>query len=136
MPLIDITCKPKSYPPATSDGTKAQQFTEQFGLSLPALFVNHCELLGLNEGTPEAAVQVDYHRFHAKAVNAPDMWVLVRFSEPYPGNKKARRVRNRLDDLIRDWYDHNSQPLPDIAVDLMWGPTHGFLEFGNTSERW
>ncbi len=136
MPLVDITCKPRTYPSPTAPGSKTQQLTEAFGEGLPALFVSHCELLGLSEGTPEAAVQVDYHRFHAKAVNAPDMWVLVRFSEPYPGNKKARRVRNRLDELIRDWYDHNGQPLPGIAVDLMWGPTHGFLEFADTSERW
>ena len=136
MPLVDIKCKPKLYPAATAAGTKSQQATEQFGQALPALFVSNDKKLGLSKGTPEAAVQVEFSRFHTKSINAPDMWVKIHFSEPYPGKKKAQKVREKLRKLFSDWYEHSDYLLADIAVDLIWGPTHGYLAFGDTYEEW
>ena len=137
MPLANIKCMPKSYPAFNAGaGTKAQQVTEQFGESLPALFVDNKDKLLLEADTPPEAVQVDFEKFHPKAVNAPDMWIQIKFSEIYPGKKKAKKVRKQLKQLFTDWFESRGLPVPSMSVDCFWGPTHGYLAFGSTEVDW
>lgn len=139
MPLINIRTTPSLFPTGTSTkgrGTAAQQSIEEFGASLPDMFVLNSAKLGMTEDTPPAAVQVDYERFHTKAVNAPDLWVMIRFAEPYPGKKKAKKVVRVISRMFDNWFDVTDALKPGIAVDCFWGPTHGYLAFGSTNETW
>jgi hypothetical protein len=135
MPLIDITCKPNFYP-LEEGGSALQYRTVRLGDSLPSLCLLSKDLLGLEPGTPQEGVQVDYHQFHARAVNAPDIWIKFPFSEPYLGGLRSSEIVAALKEIIFDWFEADGTNLPGIAVDCFWGPTHGFLKFGDTSADW
>lgn len=134
MPLIDITCKSDFFPEDQEEpGTL---LVDHLGSDLPDMCVEHREKLGLESDTPPEGVQVDYHQFHSRAVNAPDVWVKVQFSEPYPGDVPATEITGHFKQLIFGWFEADGSTLPGIAVDCFWGPTHGFLKFGDTAVDW
>jgi hypothetical protein len=137
MPLVTITCKPGFAPThRRGTGTARQLRTEQFGEALPELLTKKRGRLHLDKGTPPEAVQVDYKTFHPKAVNAPDIWIRIEFSE-YGFKKKVReQIRTELHSRLRGWFSNRDGPLqiPAMSLDIFWGPTHGFLELDPLDE--
>lgn len=141
MPLIDITCSLSEYPDhfPQREGEILDYTALDLGMSLPAICINHKDELGLEQETPLEGVQINYHRFHGRAINAPDIWIKFQLSEPYPGEERAAEIVGNLKRLINDelkaLYVKPGIDL-DVAVDCFWGPSHGFLYINGTQADW
>ncbi len=140
MPLITITCSRGWYPAEyRHEGTMQQEFTSEFGQDLPELIAKEGELLlGLDPGTTSDGVQVNYELFHPRAVNAPDgIWMKIEFTEGPPADEAAgEEIRNELRRRIEGWFTSHLNEFqlpwpPDFALDLFWGPGHGYVNFAN-----
>ena len=125
MPLVDITTKEGWHNDAD------QSLANRLGQALPAAFVAEEKKLHLDEGTPEDAVQVDFHEYHPRAVNAVDIWLLVRFTEDNLTKAEQREVRDAVkgivEQLLDDYAMQSGQPV--IAIDCFWGPGAGCIIF-------
>lgn len=132
MPLIDITATTDYYP--KEDGSRdsvKQSVTADLGRDLPQMIIDHCRELELDAAdTPIEGVQVDFHRYHPKAVNPADIWLLIRFAEDKPESEGTqRRIRTTIKQMIDDWFIDNDRMMPNIAVDIQWDGSRGFLSF-------
>jgi hypothetical protein len=141
MPLVWISCRDPWYPtPAPArpaPGTPAATVLA-LGDALPALFTHDTDALRLDAGTPPEAVQVDYRRSHPRAVNHPDVWLLVVLTESGLALAERTGVRDRLRDRIVEWVADHAASRPVLTVDVFWGPGHGFMldAAGRTTLDW
>jgi len=140
MPVIQITSKPTYYPFAAEDkNRKPQKMVIQLARDLPGLFVSKTSQLHMEPGTPKEGVQVTHCKFHAQDVNVPDVWIYIQFSEADLTKKQRIKVVRHIKKMILAWFAVNDCTIPEnLACDVAWGPTHGFLRFndGNLSLNW
>lgn len=138
MPLIQITTKPDYYPADyRRDDTANQSMTGEFAEALPALFVSHIVDFHMDADTPVAGVQVTHQKFHRRDVNAPDMWILIEFSEDGLDEAQQTEATGKVKKALLDWFEGNDYTLPDdYACDVRWSPSHGFLRIGGTVAEW
>lgn len=138
MPLITITTTAE-YQPANQPqyDTPKMAITASLGEHFPKMVVDNCERLGLHpDDTPLEGVQVDYKLYHPRVVNGADIWVVVQFAERPADNDWPLEIADDLRGLILDWFDDNGHEIPNIALDVFWGPDHGFFKFGDKSQSW
>lgn len=143
MPLVTLTCK-KGYFPAEpppgiriGDLPKQERQMVELSMALPKLFCDHKQELFLGEETTEGAVQVDFDKFHFFAVNAPAVWVLVGLTEVLPKEDRMS-VRGHFIQLLMDWFEQNGGEPDSWAMDIFFGPGHGFFTMnrGSTTQYW
>ena len=144
MPLVDITTREGWH--ADAD----QSVSHRLGQGLPGAFIAEEKKLRLDPGTPEDAVQVDFHEYHKRAVNAADMWVLVRFTEDGLTKAEQNEVRDTVEKIVEhllDVYEREYEETagvlepddpwlramqnrrPQVAIDCFWGPGAGCIIF-------
>ncbi|MEI7819168.1 MAG: hypothetical protein WCI47_03550 [bacterium] len=138
MPLIQITTKSKFHPRDDELPNLPQQaMTAEFADVLPALFVARTGIFMMDMNTPEAGVQVTHRKFHKRDVNAPDLWILIEFSEGNLSEIEQIEVTGRVKAMLLGWFRENGYNIPtDYAVDVRWNPSHGFLRIGDTVSDW
>ncbi len=138
MPLVTITTTPMYHPRAYSNkGSALQRRIGNFGRALPGLFIANKEELHLDADTPEAGVQVSHKQTHGQDVNAPDVWIVIQFSELPLTDMQTAKVIRLLKKLIASHLNMgNPNANIDIAVDCIWGPTHGFFFIGGVKAEW
>jgi hypothetical protein len=101
--------------------------------ALPTKFVEEVQL-GLEGDFPEEAVQVELIAF-GEGKNLPHVWLKVRFTEPLDELGVAPgEIVHRLYSWMCLIVTHDGL-LPDIAIDLFFGPTYGILDFAKDGER-
>lgn len=127
MPLVEVTCNLAYFPKDNATRhSPTQQFTIDLVKELPSLIAGNATKLGLKpEDTPQGGVQVTIEKFHSHAQNIPDVGIFVQFVEPYPGKKRAKKVRNRFEAIVRNQMPDADLRSIQIAFDLFWGPGHG-----------
>ncbi|MFO0862608.1 MAG: hypothetical protein U0516_02720 [Candidatus Saccharibacteria bacterium] len=111
MPLVTVTCTDRYFPPdKVTAGYEMQERVYEFGQLLPPsicrLMQTKGKMLGLDPETPEIAVQVDFQKYHRRAINAVDIWTKIKFTEPDPGKEKRIIVRDQLIVMIDDLLLH------------------------------
>jgi hypothetical protein len=138
MPLVTLTCSSDWYPTAERySDSRYRDAAVYFGESLPDLIAKDGDKLGLDPGTPADAVQVNYELFHPRAINAPDgIWMKIEFTEVVESGTKRMNIRDELRRRIEGWFSDHLEELellwpPDFALDIFWGPGHGYFNFGN-----
>lgn len=154
MPLITITCHRDWYPADNPVAdTPYQRSTMQFAEELPGLFSDNAKELGMDD-CPHSGVQVNFELFHRQALNAPlGIWVKVEMTEVPERNINVRDVNGvgfiipvrdevaeteitgKLMELMVPLLAEISGE-PQYAVDVFWGPGHGWLKFGDTKLDW
>lgn len=134
MPLVTITCQPPIYP---QGGTVCCEQDDIVSLAsqIPVFMAEFAAELFLEEGTPANAVQVDIKRFSAFAVNVPDVWVHIWYTET-PAEEERLQLREILKNYFSKWRADSCMPECDIAVDVAYGPTNGFLSIGGEELSW
>ncbi len=136
MPLIQITAQPDYYPSDDLSVVNSphQEMVAGFGNSLPALLVAKIDDLHMDADTPEAGVQVTFHKFHSRDVNAPDLWILIEFSEDGLDEVQQTEATAKVKQMLLDWWGDD---LPaNYACDIHWSPSHGFLRIGGIVADW
>lgn len=138
MPLIQVTSKPP-YHPAEKPGldTVDQLTIAMFGEALPRLFVDNTDILLMGTDTPLEGVQVSHKLAGPRDVNAPDVWVLIEFSEDGLDEAQKTEVTAEIKRLLLNWFRDNGFNRPtDYACDVRWSPSHGFLRIGGVLVDW
>lgn len=141
MPLVQITTKNRYHPVASSYGSDSQRMITAFADALPALFVNNTSKLCMAPDTPEAGVQVTHKLFHQHDVNAPDLWILIEFSEGDLTEVQKTKIVGYVKMLILGWFRdysfYHDCKIPDsYACDVRWSPSHGFLNIDGEQYDW
>lgn len=138
MPLIKITTKPPYHPQDDpEDDTSDQAMVAKFAEALPDLFVANVEDLHMDPDTPAKGVQVSHKLAHARDVNAPDIWVLIEFSEGEVNDDDQVEVTGNVKEILLEWFVDNGYAVPaDYACDVRWSPSHGFLHIDGESLDW
>jgi hypothetical protein len=133
MPLIDITTHRDRHPADhESADTELQHDTYNFGHDLARMIVENCEKLGLDpDDTPFEGVQVNFRLYHPRVINGVDMWIKVQFAEHGYDQAKRERIRTKLKSMILGWFVGNRVEIPDMALDIFWGPDNGFILIGD-----
>ena len=132
MPIVTITTSNR----LTGDhGRVRTTWHIELGEAIPQMFFEHKEALHLDPDTPVEATQVDFDEFSIRAVNAPDIWIMIQLTEVLPDHK-MREVREAIQSLIKVWFERLSAGPPNLAVDIAWTPGHGFLQFGAIRHQW
>mgnify|MGYP006321332593 FL=1 len=139
MPLVQLTTTRAYHPadgPADLD-TAEQAMIVKFAEALPELFVGNTADLRMDADTPKEGVQVSHKRAHSRDVNAPDLWVLIEFSEGNLTDEQQTEVTGEVKSLLLEWFGDNSYAVPtSYAVDVRWSPSHGFLYINGTAADW
>lgn len=138
MPLIDLTTSPGYHPAEKPElDTLDQQMIAMFGEALPRLFVRNTGLLLMDADTPPEGVQVSHKLAGPRDVNAPDLWVLIEFSEDGLTEVQQTEVTYQVKKLLLGWFSDNGFAVPrDYACDVRWTPSHGFLCIGGVKADW
>ncbi len=139
MPLIQITTKSDYYPSEEPSGIdlRPQKITGDLADALPKLFLANVQPFQMEADTPEAGIQVTHRKFHRRDVNAPDMWILIEFSEGDLNDTEQTEVTGKVKEMLLNWFRENNYELPtDYACDVRWSPSHGFLRIGGTVAEW
>jgi hypothetical protein len=127
MPLVTLTCKGKYFPPqhrAQHAELDAEAYVViELAQALPEMMINNRTGLGLDDDTPEEAVQVDIKEFHTNAVNAVDIWIHVQFTEVLDAHQ-ARIATDTLATALDLWLMTNTVKF-SWALDVFFGPGHG-----------
>ena len=150
MPLITITSHPGWYPTDFVEHDSPKQCSMMdFASELPGLFSKNAGDLGMDPCPPDG-VQVNFELFHSRAINAPrGVWIKIEMAEvlerivrlpngtPVHTRDEATeaQVTAKLKELLRPLLDMLDGQ-PQIAVDIFWGPDHGWLDFGETKIDW
>ncbi len=149
MPLIDLFSKPEFQLRHLDEGMLGPDMTAevihlQFAAALPELVMKHKAPLNLANGTTADGIQVMNHRFNPRDVNVPDVWLKIQFSEPLPKPEGSNPdfyvalIRAAVRNMVKQWFERRSYRLDEInfGVDLIFGPTHGFLEINGRLIDW
>ena len=146
MPLIDVTRRPSYVFPESVGylgGTEmARQATTDFfqtvfAPAIPKLFAQNCADFGMDHDTPEDGVQVQLHDYGEYDVNVADIWILIRFSESYPGEARAQEIRDSVFLAIAElFHDHGLNAPDNYILDVFWGPSHGCGSVNGTYIEW
>ena len=138
MPLINITTSAKFHPYAgTSRQDPNREMIIKLAMALPRLMVNNLPDLRLDPTTMELAVQVTLQKFHPRSVHTPDVWIKVQFSEDGLTEKQRKKVAKKSKKILAVWFKEQGLDMPDgFAVDLLWGPTHGFIVADGLTVEW
>ncbi|MEO5949853.1 MAG: hypothetical protein ABIQ04_00220 [Candidatus Saccharimonadales bacterium] len=143
MPLIDVTLKPGSELVLVSWGKTCSQpvinrfIRTIFGPSLPPLFVANSEALGMEDGTPEDAIQVQFHDFGKDDINVANFWVKVQFSETAPEESSREKIVNSIYSLIHGvFHGEGFEMFSSFVLDVLWGPTSGCGYVNGTIFKW
>ena len=128
MPLVTLTCS-KSYYPVDDESVEPVNHAKlvvDLAQALPWLLSSNQDRLGIGQ-IPDEAVQVDIHKFHFAAVNTPDLWILMEFTEN-PDDKETRiHIRDVLLDIIGKWMFDTAGFSLDWALDVFFGPSVGAI---------
>jgi hypothetical protein len=125
------------YSVQIEEDSPKQAVTASLGESLPGLIVANVARLHLDpEETPEDGVQVDYKMYHPRVVNGVDIWILIQFAEYVFDDATRLSIRDALIEVVTGWFDAHNVVMPDVALDILWGPDHGFLQLGPTRIEW
>lgn len=101
-------------------------FRKQFGPELPKLFVDNWRTFGMNAGTPEDGVQIQFHDFGEDDINAPSLWIKVQFSEEVTDAVKRIDIRQAVFSQLANTFRSLGVAVPaNFMLDVFWGPTHG-----------
>ena len=131
MPVVFAYAKPDATI-TFWDGEKAVQrpMTEALDDLLPVLpekIMENLDNLELDPDTPIEGIMCLPEVFPARAVNAPDLWLWIQFSESPPSEKRQKRIREWFRVLMSDWFTERGYVQPGYYfVDISWGPTRGF----------
>ncbi len=133
-----MTTSPSLHPSSTDEpNTREQEVIWGIASDLPWLFIRWSRDLGLNEGTPESAVQVTHRKFHPADINTPDIWFLVQFTEDGGDETRRLRARDTLKMIVNEVLGNQSVILhPTFALDCFWGPSHGFMNMKGAELEW
>jgi len=136
MPLVTITAKSPYYPANDPiDDTEKQALTARLGEALPSLIIDNLSRLHLEADTPLDGVQVNYQKFHARAIHAPDIWVGILFTGVPPEEIAQIAVRRALDDIVTTYLEQQ-ESTAELAVDVFWGPGRGFFVIDGHRVEW
>jgi len=142
MPLVTLTCRRGFYPRDDFTGLTepaAQAFVVKLAKALPSSIAQNAISLGLDPAnTPEEGIQVDIKKFHHEAVNAPDIWIHVQFTEPCPRDGETEAIRDEFIELVANLFG-DDRPQLTWATDLFWGPGRGVIvpaDLDGTVIRW
>ncbi len=123
MPLVTIKYQ-KSF------------YTDAFRLmnTLPTMISENSVVLGMGDNLPEEAVQVEMIAFE-EGLNIPHVWLKIQFTESVDGLRASPEdVVHQLFEWMRYVLVENGL-LPNIAIDLFFGPGHGMLDFAKNGDR-
>ena len=140
MPLVEIICKEKVYPPRGVpyiDCDTGQQTVTDLCIDIPGLIAYRSEKLGLGEGLPADVVEVDVRDFHPLAQNATDIAIRVIFTEVHEeADRKA--IRDELIDRFRRWFVAHPIHGCSMSLDIFFGPSHGCIvdQDGKLYQTW
>ena len=133
MPLCTVTCDHAYYPPddLASETTPDHDVVITMVDDLPAYMIQHRDGLHIGPDTPIEGVQVDIQRFHARARNAPNIWLRVEFTEAVTEEQRLE-ARNRLGTYLRMWADRSDAIVGSgfrWALDVFFAgcPGHGMI---------
>jgi len=132
MPIVTITT---SHRLTGDKGRAPTTWPYELGEAIPQMLFEHKEALHLDPDTPVEATQVNFDEFHIKSINTPDIWIKIQFTEVLPDHKMCE-VREATKSLIMVWFERFESGPPDLAVDIFWGPSHGFLRYGAIRHQW
>lgn len=104
--------------------------------SLPELFVDNAGILGLVPDTPLNGVQITNFDFGPYDVNTPSIWLDIRFSEARPDEMQCQTIREKLYELIMNWFKERDLAPDNLVIDLAWGPTHGKGTVDGVEIKW
>ena len=119
MPLATIKYKP--------DGMRAAKAMMD---ELPELLYLNREELGLGEEMSLAATQVELLPFGVSRF-APDTWLMIKFTEAYPGKEEGLAVRDLVNSWVIDLRRRTTSSTFSFALDIFWGPGHGILHLSS-----
>jgi|GEM_PF-2499935 len=134
MPLIRVTLNP-SYrllnagKPDTEKCVTRRVIRTDFGRRLPQLFVDNSAQFGLDAGTTKEGVEVRFSEYGRHDINVPDLGVRIEFSEVHTYGRRreiAAAIYTELTKLLAH-EDVCGEVPPIFALDVSWGPMHGFL---------
>jgi hypothetical protein len=132
MPIVTITTSNRL---TGETGRPTTTWPFELGEALPEMFHEHRRALHLHPGTPIDATQVDFDEFHVKSINTPDIWILIQFTEVL-SDRKMCEARDEIKWLIMMWLERLGPVPPNLAVDIFWGPSHGFMRYGAIRRQW
>lgn len=148
MTLIKVTLRqgfafPEDPEPETGSTEFKSKMTRDFVRKvlvplLPGVFAQNCANFGMDHGTPEGSVRVQYREDGFYDVNVADLLVKVEFSEVYPGRESALDIRESVKTAIMNVFHRHSLMVPDnnYVLELSWGPSHGFGTVNGTHIEW
>lgn len=127
MPLITVKMRPNLVLPEIQDAYWTRNFVFYlFGPLLPELFALNCKEFGMDPGTPEDGVQVEFEFYGQDTINPADVWIKVQFSEKRPWPWKRIRIRDRVyNAIVGLFHEMKVQPPANLMLDIFWGPTNG-----------
>lgn len=136
MPFITIKAKRGWFPPTDLIENEQQAAIVQLGRDLPSMILDNRKALSLDPGTVLEGVEVDYHPYSTHAVNPAEVSLVVLFVEQQPSEEKQLAIRDKLKELILNWFEER-QTIPSfLAVDVFWGGGRGFLSFSDRTVTW
>ena len=150
MPLVTLTTKAAWHPdtnvPHISLEPKPKKIVD-FGRALPEIMVRNHDKLFLDQSTPLTGVQVSHKLANSHDVNAPDLWIEIRFTEDDLSEIYQTAATAELKRLVYGWFwdymPHETETPKhllerfDVACDVHWpNGSHGFLKIGDEALDW
>ena len=150
MPLITLTTKPSWHPTSGvqyADLDPQPRQVVDFGRELPVIMLRNSDKLFLSPETTPVTVQVNHRPANTHDVNAPDLWIEIRFTETELTEVYRTSATYELKRLVHGWfweYMHDETDTPahllarfDVACDVYWpNGHHGFLSIGGLDQDW
>lgn len=118
--------------------TDLQRLIEGLGRALPGILTDKNVKYHLDPGTTASNVLVTHHRLRGRGVDTPALQILVLLGSDEPTAVERGTVRHNFARDLSDWLKSHSYEVPEggIAVEIFWGPSHGFFMSGGHIKEW
>lgn len=123
MPLVTITCNEDWFP------TKDRAESAPLAVLLLAKQLPHLMTTKLSrwlKDTPPEAVQVNFDEFHYFAVNTPELWFHVWFTEDSWSEAERFVLTDSFTAMLAVWFFEQWWN-PRWKLDLFYGPGNGVV---------